>query len=141
MEYFIIVIFLVVFAIILYETFKFLKKGQWVKKQKEFVGDVELIDKNLLPKTETNKKHCPLCGSPLSKNETVKSKVYPSGQKDSIMDVFGCLYCIPPGGKKKRICPVCKKTVPENGYIIGRYFVKPNKRHLHVLGCTLCRKA
>lgn len=136
MEYFIIVILLGVIVILLSVTFGLPKKGQ-----KDFAVKRELTNKDLLPKTETRQKPCPLCGSLLSKNETVKSKLYSTKQKDSIMDIFGCPYCIPPGGKNKRICPVCKKIIPDNGYVVGRFFVKPNKRHLHILGCTLCRKA
>ncbi len=91
---------------------------------------------------ETGKpsKFCPLCNSPLSRGENVRSKVYPAGEKDSLMEVYGCPYCLPPAGKENRICPVCSKVLPKDGYVIGRYFVKPGKRHLHILGCTLCRK-
>ena len=86
-------------------------------------------------------KFCPICGSALKKGETVKSKVYPTSGVDSLMDVYGCPRCIPPAGSEKRKCPVCKKELPPDGYVIGRYFVRPGKkRHLHVLGCTLCRK-
>ena len=90
-----------------------------------------------------NPKFCPLCDTPLSKGENVKSKTYPAveGSTDTLMDVFGCPYCIPPVGKKERICPVCLKKIPADGFVIGRYFVRPDKNHLHVLGCTLCRKA
>jgi hypothetical protein len=85
-------------------------------------------------------KFCPLCNSSLAKNENVKSKLYPSESRDKIMDVFGCKNCIPPNGTVARICPVCKKKIPADGFVTGRYFIKPGKNHLHILGCTLCRK-
>ena len=104
---------------------------------------------------------CPLCGSGLKKGERVKSAAYPAkpgsdgrypGGVEKLMEVYGCPHCIPPGGSEKRICPVCKKEVPENGYVMGRYFIVNNteqrpdgsfarrKNHLHVLGCTGCRR-
>ena len=127
---------------------------------------------------------CPLCGSGLKKGEKVKSATYPvkpgsdgrySGGIEKMMEVYGCPNCTPPDGKEKRICPVCKKEVPENGYVVGRYFIVNDtdnypsgihragnvegtgkqssggipetssikyqkKNHLHVLGCTRCRR-
>ncbi len=126
---------------------------------------------------------CPLCGSGLKKGERVKSAAYPvkpgsdgkyPGGIEKMMEVYGCPHCMPPGGTEKRICPVCKKEVPKNGYVVGRYFivnktydyssgeqrtadlpetgiisgnkvnkappVSKKKNHLHVLGCTGCRR-
>ena len=100
---------------------------------------------------------CPLCGSGLKKGERVKSATYPvkpgsdgkyPGGIEKLMEVYGCPHCIPPGGTEKRICPVCRKEVPENGYVVGRYFIvnstddstQKRKNHLHVLGCTQCRR-
>ena len=104
---------------------------------------------------------CPLCGSGLKKGEKVKSATYPvkqgsdgryPGGVEKLMEVYGCPHCIPPGGTEKRICPVCKKEIPLNGYVMGRYFIVNNaetlpdgstakrKNHLHVLGCTRCRR-
>ncbi|MDX9800669.1 MAG: hypothetical protein RBT69_04955 [Spirochaetia bacterium] len=124
----------IIFLLILIIALAGLKFGQVNKSQTEN----KAIDTR---EDEKPSKFCPICGSPLKKGETVKSRVYPSGGVDSLMDVYGCPRCIPPGGREKRICPVCKKVLPKDGYVIGRYFVSPGKkRHLHVLGCTLCRK-
>ncbi|MCD6397224.1 MAG: hypothetical protein J7L71_06765 [Spirochaetaceae bacterium] len=82
---------------------------------------------------------CPLCGSTLADNKRVKSILYP-GKPDSMMEINGCPYCFPVNSDIKRICPVCKKEVPKDGYVIARVFLKPNKKHVHVLGCTGCYK-
>ncbi len=80
---------------------------------------------------------CPLCGSQLKKGETVKTVVY-QGKSDTIAEMFGCVYCYGERAIAQRICPVCKDPVPEDGYVVGRMFREG--RHLHVVGCTRCRK-
>ena len=82
---------------------------------------------------------CPLCGSNLRDNKRVKSVLFP-GKPDSMMEINGCPYCYPVNSDILRICPVCKKEVPVNGHVIARVFIKPNKKHVHVLGCTGCYK-
>jgi len=82
---------------------------------------------------------CPLCGSTLKDNKRVKSVLFP-GKPDSMMEINGCPYCFPVNSDIKRICPVCKKEVPAEGHVIARVFIKPNKKHVHVLGCTGCYK-
>ena len=97
----------------------------------------------------------------LTKGNGVKSAAYPvkpgsdgryPGGVEKLMEVYGCPHCMPPGGSEKRICPVCKKELTANGYVVGRYFIVNNqekmpdgsisrkKNHLHVLGCTQCRR-
>ncbi len=134
MEY-IVIAFLLILIIVLAG----IKLGSAGNNAPDNAGKPSLEDK---PSGEEKpSKFCPICGSALKKGETVKSKVYPGRGVDSLMDVYGCPRCIPPEGREKRICPVCKKELPPDGYVIGRYFVRPGKkRHLHVLGCTLCRK-
>ena len=132
MEYIIIALLIAVVLILLQP--KFLFPGKLRKNSSNSEKDE---DKN----EEKTTKFCPLCNSSLSKAENVKSKTYPTESIDTIMDVYGCPKCIPPIGTKDRICPVCKKKIPADGFVIGRYFVRPDKKHLHVLGCTLCRKA
>lgn len=88
-------------------------------------------------KSDERTRPCPLCGSPLKKGETVKTVVYPS-KGDTLAEVFGCPFCYGETAVAVRICPVCKKPVPEDGFVIGRMFKEG--RHLHVLGCTGCRK-
>ena len=101
-------------------------------------------------------KPCPLCGTMLRRGETVHSVVFSGGAKvanaatmtdatatrpaDYLTHIFGCPYCHPANLNYPRKCPVCGKTVPDDGYVIARMFDKPGKKHVHVLGCTQCRR-
>lgn len=87
---------------------------------------------------------CPLCDSSLFVGENLISKVYrPMNVPDQLMVVMGCPHCYPhcePG--LKRICPVCHKEVAQNQSLTARLFNKSlGKKHVHVLGCSNCRKA
>jgi len=101
-------------------------------------------------------KPCPLCGTMLRRGERVHSVVFSGGAKlagpttptdttatrppDYLTHIFGCPYCHPANVESPRRCPVCTKIVPDDGYIIARMFDKPGKKHVHVLGCTECRR-
>ncbi len=82
---------------------------------------------------------CPVCGSSLKPGERVHSRVFtPKG--DRIMHVYGCPRCWPANVLNARVCPVCEKEVPREGYLVARLFERPGgSRHVHVLGCTGCR--
>ncbi len=82
---------------------------------------------------------CPVCGERLAPGVTVKSKVYDAKADSRIMHIFGCPYCWPDNGEYRRVCPVCEKYVPRGGFLVARYFEQPNRRHVHVLGCSGCR--
>lgn len=72
----------------------------------------------------------------------MQSVIYP-GTGDRIVEVYGCPNCRPKGGSAKaaRICPVCKQKLGEHDYVVGRMFEREsNRKHLHILGCTRCRK-
>jgi hypothetical protein len=104
-------------------------------------------------------KPCPLCGTMLRRGETVHSVVFsgpgPAGTtadgsgtstrtranqvQDAIAHLFGCPYCHPANEEHPRRCPVCRKVIPADGYVIARMFEKPGRKHVHVLGCTNCR--
>ena len=98
-------------------------------------------------------KPCPLCGTLLKKGETVKSKVIEIGAsgrhgqnqlgvKESVAHLFGCPYCWPGNPEHVRHCPACRVALKNEDYVIARYFEKEaSKNHLHVLGCTVCRKS
>jgi hypothetical protein len=76
----------------------------------------------------------------MDKSEMIKTKVFPSmpGEKDRLMHINGCVYCM--GGKRERVCPVCGKTISVKDFLVARMFARPHRRsHIHVLGCTLCR--
>ena len=83
---------------------------------------------------------CPVCGERLGPGALVKSKVYKSAGSDKVMYIYGCPYCWPENTRFRRICPVCEKVVPRDGYLIARYFERPERRHVHVLGCSGCRR-
>lgn len=86
----------------------------------------------------TQPRTCPLCGETLIPGQRVKTRVNP-GNGDKLMQIFGCPHCYPPNIECKRICPVCKKEVPREGYVIARLFESPGRKHVHVLGCSGCR--
>jgi hypothetical protein len=82
---------------------------------------------------------CPLCGAALAPGERIHSDITP-GKGDRIMRIFGCPHCWPAEeGKRDRLCPVCGGLIDPRGYAIARYFEKPGRKHVHVLGCTNCR--
>jgi len=108
------------------------------------IGRTKKIDKNIdtlisndtLPKKP--KIPCIMCGSHLRKGENLKSEEF-KGNNESIIHMYGCPYCYGPTAAQKRICPVCKKNMPKDGYLIGRMWIKKNgKKHLHIQGCTVC---
>ena len=82
---------------------------------------------------------CPLCSSPLASGERVKSDLS-AGNGDRIMRIFGCPACWPSmDGRPPRRCPVCGLEIPREGYAVARYFERPGRKHVHVLGCSKCR--
>jgi RNase P subunit RPR2 len=94
---------------------------------------------------------CPLCSSILAPGERVKSDLAP-GKGDRIMRIFGCPHCMPQAEEArgqgraartlaKRFCPVCGRELEPGGFAVARYFEKPGRKHIHVLGCTSCRPA
>jgi hypothetical protein len=97
---------------------------------------------------------CPLCGELLRRGQTVHSHVFSGGEvaqgrgsggaqgrpKDYLSHMFGCPYCYPANERHPRVCPVCRAQLEAHDYVIARYFEKPDKKHVHVLGCTRCRE-
>ncbi|SIR14610.1 hypothetical protein SAMN05920897_1591, partial [Alkalispirochaeta americana] len=88
-------------------------------------------------------KPCPLCRSLLSRGERLQTRVFSAVThgssrtdelEESLVHMFGCLHCRPPGGTCERICPVCKNPVPAEGYVIARMFSRHDRKHLRVLG-------
>jgi hypothetical protein len=81
---------------------------------------------------------CILCGSLLEKRENIKSKKYET-DRDTMVHIFGCPYCYGDAALRQRTCPVCKKQMRPEGYLIGKMWkTKKGKLHLHVSGCTIC---
>ncbi|HET7839014.1 MAG TPA: hypothetical protein VFL04_04600 [Rectinemataceae bacterium] len=86
---------------------------------------------------------CALCGSALKGGERLKSDMGP-GSGDRMMRIFGCPHCWPGLSEADRVyaaryCPVCRSRIPDEGWAIARYFERPGRRHVHILGCTVCR--
>lgn len=85
---------------------------------------------------------CPLCNTRLEEGQRVQSVIYP-GTGDRIVEIYGCPNCHPRSGPPRtyRICPVCRQELSPTDYVVGRMFERAEgRKHLHVLGCTRCRK-
>lgn len=101
--------------------------------------------RNIKPKAEGlpgDPQICPVCSAKLDRGELVSSVAFPSlnGGKDRFMHIKGCLYCI--GGDRDRVCPVCGIMLKGTDLLISRFFERQGRRaHVHVLGCTQCRKS
>ncbi|MCQ2611522.1 MAG: hypothetical protein MJ169_07210 [Treponema sp.] len=84
---------------------------------------------------------CPMCSNILFQGENLVSRVYrPMNVPDQRCTIAGCPHCYPaPEPGVKRICPVCKKEVPLNGYLIARLFNHTmKKKHVMISGCSRC---
>ena len=87
--------------------------------------------------------NCPICGSGLANGQNMYSKVFrPMNVPDQRCIITGCPNCYPlcqPG--IKRLCPVCGKTIPQDGHLVARLFNKTNeKKHVMIVGCSSCLK-
>lgn len=128
-------VLILIFGLLLYLKISHFNKTQQevddsFRKQKGENGKIEFV-------------RCPLCNTPLAKNEDMFSRVYrPMNTPDQRMTVHGCPHCYPklePG--VKRICPVCHGSVPMNGELIARLFNRTEgKKHVMITGCTQCYK-
>ena len=82
---------------------------------------------------------CPVCSALLEKGERVKSATFPSfSGTDRLMHISGCVYCLE--GDRRRVCPVCGAVLREKEILVARFFEKPVRSHVHVLGCSCCKK-
>lgn len=97
-------------------------------------------------------KPCPLCNTMLRRGETVHSVVFSGGDaassrqddgrpRDYLAHIFGCPYCYPANAEHVRRCPVCRKDLSADGFVVARMFDKPGRKHVHVLGCGRCRRS
>lgn len=112
------------------------------KKKEERVMKTTQVKKD----ASTTKTYCPLCDSPLNPGVNLFSKVYRplSSQVDDEQrcTIQGCPFCYNKEGekKKRRTCPVCKRSVPMTGSLIAKMTMqKSGKHHVHIIGCTECR--
>jgi predicted nucleic acid-binding Zn ribbon protein len=84
---------------------------------------------------------CPVCSALLREGELVSSSAFPSlNSQDRLMHIRGCVYCL--SGERERYCPVCGAELSMEEILVARLFERPYRRpHVHVLGCSRCRKA
>ena len=125
---------ILILALLIFMKFKKMQKKSTAKNdlrtQKDENGKIDFV-------------RCPLCSTPLAKNEDMFSRIYrPMNTPDQRMTVHGCPHCYPkmePG--VKRICPVCGKEVPLDGELIARLFNRTEgKKHVMITGCSVCYK-
>jgi hypothetical protein len=83
---------------------------------------------------------CPICAAKLQAGERVKSAAFPGlpGQ-GRLMHIGGCVYCL--DGSRRRSCPVCGAELRVDEILVARMFERPDRSHVHVLGCSHCRDA
>ena len=83
---------------------------------------------------------CPVCSTKLIKGYLVKSLAFPSlnGGKDRLLYIRGCVYCLE--GDLQRVCPVCGDYLNQSDILIARMFERPRRNHVHVIGCSKCRR-
>ncbi|MBR4600250.1 MAG: hypothetical protein IKO39_09405 [Treponema sp.] len=126
---------IIIFMLMLYLKFKKVesknnRKESNLRTQKDENGKTDFV-------------RCPLCSSPLAKNEDMFSRIYrPMTTADQRMTVHGCPHCYPrPEPGVKRSCPVCGKEVPLDGELIARLFNRTEgKKHVMITGCSVCYK-
>lgn len=137
MDYFFLFIgsVILILALMIFMKFKKMQartapKDNGLRTQKNENGGVEFV-------------RCPLCSTPLAKNEDMFSRIYrPMNTPDQRMTVHGCPHCYPrPEPGVKRLCPVCGKEVPLEGELIARLFNRTEgKKHVMITGCSVCYK-
>ncbi|MCU0821983.1 MAG: hypothetical protein MUC95_05855 [Spirochaetes bacterium] len=88
-------------------------------------------------KGDKNNRICILCGTLLNKGDKIISDEYKGGVK-SIVHVFGCPACYSGKSTVERKCPICKKRLPDKGYLMGKMWTEKGKRRLHIIACTEC---
>ncbi|HTX71317.1 MAG TPA: hypothetical protein VMC79_00690 [Rectinemataceae bacterium] len=92
--------------------------------------------------TQVTPGSCLLCGATLAAGERLKSDINPQsgpGRDGRIMRIFGCPQCWPATPARRRTCPVCGSALSADDWAVARYFERPGRKHVHVLGCSQCR--
>lgn len=89
--------------------------------------------------------NCPVCGTLLRPGQNLLSKVFRStqGADDQLCYIYGCPNCYPSvKNGVTRACPVCKKSIEQEGYLIARLFnkTKSGKPHVIINGCGNCNR-
>lgn len=82
--------------------------------------------------------HCPICGHELLKGERIRSDQIEIGKIEVRTYIKGCPFCMGIGSGRKRICPVCKKKVPQNESIMATSNPGDDRKKLRIKGCKQC---
>ena len=114
------------------------------RKDQPHVTEEKTVSKSgdKIKNKEGESRTCPVCSALLYGSEKVNSSVFPplNGSNDRLMHIRGCLYCL--RGERDRVCPVCKAILAGKEVLICRLYERSHRRsHVHVLGCSQCRKA
>jgi len=84
---------------------------------------------------------CPVCLHVIARGDQLKTVVFPAKENsiDHIMHIKGCYTCL--NTNVKRWCPVCRTNISKEDFLLARMFERSHtKNHVHVLGCTKCKK-
>ena len=100
---------------------------------------------------------CPLCGSRLAAGERLRTVLYRSGTSgafepgtrtgegrrgdERIVHIHGCPYCLGEKGaaRPKRVCPVCRRKLSVDDYLLGWKGRDGEKSTVRITGCSRCR--
>ena len=136
-EYIQVLIFVVIGILLLYFGYS-LVMGYFAKVRRKGKTRPRLQKKG--SHTPGDAQVCPICSSRLDRGDLVKTLAFPSitGGSDRLMHIRGCFNCL--SGEYERHCPVCGSSLSDNEYLIARMFERRSRPHVHVLGCTRCRK-
>ncbi len=125
-------ILIIIAIIIFYFVFKYFYTIYFAKKSVN----------NNVPESK-GKNICPICHSSLFAGENITSRVYKEDNaKEQSCRIYGCPHCHPKAEfDVKRECPVCHRTIPQDGYLRAFLFTRESeKKHVHVVGCTECQR-
>ena len=84
------------------------------------------------------KSFCPLCIHPLQQGEKIHSDQTEIGNTQIETRLKGCIYCIYKENKLPRSCPICKKDVSHDDYVLATSDLKIDRLKLNIKGCRLC---
>jgi hypothetical protein len=116
------------YLLLMGQWMKFRRERPWLFKSTAPPGDPQI---------------CPICSARLYKGDLLETSAYPSvsGGKDRIMHIRGCQHCL--SGNFERYCPVCGASLGCNEILVARMFERSqdHRAHVHILGCSRCRKA
>ena len=134
---------LLVILILLFPFLFFLRQVLILQKMRE---REKKYKKEYLEEEKRALNICVMCKSFLYPYQRMHSKILEYQNKvgtlkESIAYMYGCPHCDPREimGSKKRNCPICKRKLKAEDHVIARFFERPNKKHIHIIGCSICK--